>query len=312
MGKRKCIVGIDEAGYGPNLGPFVMSLVAMEVPTNCEPWTALSGVVNKATKGAKGKWIVDDSKKVHVSGSDATEIELQVVPWLGNHFAGMMMLADVWKSSVMSSEFAADEYVTLDTTWPVHGGVAGCGKLNGAMLQADVALLHLRTVMIFPREFNQLIDQQDSKAAAPLTGIERLLKDAQKCDWFKQAEEVTIAVDRLGGRAKYWDYVQDIFSETFVSTVEEGLCSRYQAGEKISISFEVKADQNHFPVALASMISKYWREVLMGQFNAFFRIHLPEVKATAGYPEDAKRFWKDVAAVREKLGLADEAWWRKR
>ena len=26
------IVGLDEAGYGPNLGPFVMSLVAFRVP----------------------------------------------------------------------------------------------------------------------------------------------------------------------------------------------------------------------------------------------------------------------------------------
>jgi ribonuclease HII len=88
--------------------------------------------------------------------------------------------------------------------------------------------------------------------------------------------------------------------------------SRYQVGERIEITFIVEADQSSLPVALASMLSKHWRELLMRQFNAWFKTHYAEVTPTAGYPMDSTRFWKDVEPVRQRLGLKDQDWWRER
>ncbi|MEM9702931.1 MAG: hypothetical protein AAF907_10870, partial [Planctomycetota bacterium] len=66
------------------------------------------------------------------------------------------------------------------------------------------------------------------------------------------------------------------------------------------------------PVALASLIAKFTRELLMDRFNAWWTEHLPGLKPTAGYPTDAARFRRETAAVRTALGIADDAFWRKK
>jgi hypothetical protein len=60
------------------------------------------------------------------------------------------------------------------------------------------------------------------------------------------------------------------------------------------------------------MFSKYVREIYMETFNAFWQRHLPELKPTAGYHQDAGRFLADIASTREKLSVPDEVLIRKR
>jgi ribonuclease HII len=122
-----------------------------------------------------------------------------------------------------------------------------------------------------------------------------------------------VTVDRLGGRMRYAERVKAWFPGLAVSCLEEtNLISRYRAGDRIEITFIVEADQSSLPVALASMLSKHWRELFMHQFNAWFKTHHGEITPTAGYPGDSTRFWTDVEPVRLKLGLKDEDWWRER
>ena len=83
-------------------------------------------------------------------------------------------------------------------------------------------------------------------------------------------------------------------------------------GDNIEISFLVEADGNSLPVALASMLSKYLREIFMGQFNAWFQEQQPGIKPTAGYPVDSHRFWQDAEPTRLRLELKNEDWWRER
>ena len=58
-------VGIDEAGYGPNLGPLVQASAAFRVPTptNCL-WEAFAKDARRAA-GRDARVVVDDSKLVH-------------------------------------------------------------------------------------------------------------------------------------------------------------------------------------------------------------------------------------------------------
>jgi hypothetical protein len=48
----------------------------------------------------------------------------------------------------------------------------------------------------------------------------------------------------------------------------------------------------------------------MRQFNAFWAKHVPGIKPTAGYPADAKRFYREIEPAMKKLGIAKEAVWR--
>src|SRR5262245_55989163 len=64
------VVGIDEAGYGPNLGPFVQAAVALELPDD-DPggWATLKSSIRRAHEDDDGRLLVDDSKKVYAGGN---------------------------------------------------------------------------------------------------------------------------------------------------------------------------------------------------------------------------------------------------
>ncbi len=58
------------------------------------------------------------------------------------------------------------------------------------------------------------------------------------------------------------------------------------------------------PVALASMISKYTRELLMARFQSWFLGHTPRTfRPTAGYASDGKRFLTEISPLLPALGI---------
>ena len=73
----------------------------------------------------------------------------------------------------------------------------------------------------------------------------------------------------------------------------------------------MKAEVN-FPVALASLVCKYVRELSMHAFNQFWSEQVPGLKPTAGYPLDAVRFKQDIAEAQKRLGITDDVLWRER
>ena len=75
--------------------------------------------------------------------------------------------------------------------------------------------------------------------------------------------------------------------------------------------FQTKAEE-HLPVAVASMVSKYVREVVMLEFNAWWKQLIPELKPTKGYPVDAARFLKDIEDELHRQPIAQETIWRCR
>ena len=60
------------------------------------------------------------------------------------------------------------------------------------------------------------------------------------------------------------------------------------------------------------MLSKYLRELLMLEFNRFWQARVPGLKATAGYPGDAERFYAAIRPAVRDLGLDDNALWRRK
>jgi hypothetical protein len=84
------------------------------------------------------------------------------------------------------------------------------------------------------------------------------------------------------------------------------------SGRRVQVTFEPRADVNHFCVALASMISKYLRELLMMEFNRFWQARVPKLKSTAGYPLDARRFWAEIRPAASELGIGADALWRRK
>jgi ribonuclease HII len=117
-----------------------------------------------------------------------------------------------------------------------------------------------------------------------------------------------VIVDRQGGRIQYLRPLQLAFPDASIRILAEdpSLC-RYEllrGASRLTVSFAPEADDRHLPVALASMIAKYVRELLMGRMNRWFQQELPALRPTAGYHQDARRFLGEVEPVIERLRLS--------
>src|SRR5206468_324867 len=123
-------------------------------------------------------------------------------------------------------------------------------------------------------------------------------------------------IDKHGGRNCYAAVLQNALPDSMIVAEQESAArSAYKAlGLERAVRFviEPRADLQHFCVALASMVSKYLREVLMGEFNRFWQSHIPELRPTAGYPTDSARFLQAIRPTMERLGVPEEAIWRRK
>ena len=61
---------------------------------------------------------------------------------------------------------------------------------------------------------------------------------------------------------------------------------------------------------MASMVCKYLREVGMKEFNDFWSRHVPGLNPTAGYPEDAKRYYAAIRDAMVELKIDEATIWR--
>jgi hypothetical protein len=90
---------------------------------------------------------------------------------------------------------------------------------------------------------------------------------------------------------------------------ELGIYEVRHQGRAIEFRFQPKGEK-HLPTALASMTAKYLRELAMRPFNAFWQQHVTDLRPTAGYYNDAVRFYADIRGAKRRLKIAERLIWR--
>jgi hypothetical protein len=177
-------------------------------------------------------------------------------------------------------------------------------RLRAAAAAAGVELAGLRVTRVAPAAFNAEVARRDNKARALFTWVAPLLAQA----WTLPGAGPRLAVlDKEGGRDRYLPLLGAAFPDARVHrrTAEGPERSCYaldRGGVRATVLVEARGER-HLPVALASMLAKYVRELAMEAWNAFWTRAVPGLRPTAGYPQDAARFLDAIEPARAQLGL---------
>jgi ribonuclease HII len=140
-----------------------------------------------------------------------------------------------------------------------------------------------------------MVDTVRNKSNVLFSATAELLMEA----WKKYAENsLQVIIDRQGGRVHYREHLLRLFEGAKLRILKETPSSSSyeitQADRYMRLHFVVKADNDYLPVSLASMVSKYLRELLVANINQYFLSFHPQLKPTAGYWKDGLRFLKDI------------------
>ena len=298
------LVGIDEAGFGPILGPLVVSSSTFSLPHHLltsDLWRILRKSVGNKRKRLTGRLLITDSKRAHSKSLGIKHLERTVLACLkciGKEPTTLTELISIlcpnclerlsdypWYRDAASQPILAD-----DADKAIASAV-----LADDMASNGIELLELRSCCLDVAYYNRMVGSVRNKASVLFTATSRLIKNA--FDNFA-GDDLQVIVDRQGGRVHYRRILQRMFADMELKILHESpATSSYELqanGKQMRLHFVVEADERFLPVSLASMLSKYLRELLVGSMNRYFVGFHPNLRPTAGYWKDGLRFIKDL------------------
>ncbi len=318
------LIGTDEAGYGPRLGPLVISAAVFWVDSwddGADLYRRLKGVISKEPprRAAHRRVAIADSKALYSPTIGLAALERGVLAALGLVNRCPADWLDIWH---MLDPHAIERLPTMpwhidyDLRLPVAVDPDDLAKLVPALAcrleQAGVRLVSLASRAVFPDEFNCANDRWGNKSETLSKTTLGLLGDVlEHC----QHEPVRVVCDKHGGRNFYGRHLQEQFPDPWIEVYRESAKEsvyRWHRGQQhVEATFRA-GGESFLPAALASMTSKYLRELSMRAFNEFWCGRIDGLRPTAGYPTDADRFRTAVGPTQQALGIDDHIMWRSR
>lgn len=294
------IVGIDENGLGPRLGPLVATAVTIEVERY--------DVKRLARAGARSG--VGDSKATAGFGKMALAESVSLA--LAERQCGTPIngIDDLFEAVAVDGALAlrapcpgstARQCWSASLPLPLFGGDAAEGRrILDRLGRSGVRVERARSAIACARLYNEGVDRWGSKLRVDLSLFERLLRDARRAG----REDLTAICGMVGGVRKYIPQFTEIAAEHVEIVSEARAAAHYRVQGVGEVRFEVDSDANHLPVALASMLGKYVREIAMARQNRFYQEHDPELPDVSGYHDPVTgRFVDATRLLRGKLGI---------
>lgn len=288
--------GVDEAGYGPMLGPLVVGCAALDSERpEAELWQDLASVVHLSADRWDGL-VVQDSKLLFRRASGIRRLEEGCLSFAGSATGRRPeTLGDLLRS--LNAPFSLDSYPWYELAEAMPVPLAAdparidefSSALTSAIGSAKVRIAMLRAQPVFSGMFNDEVAGGKSKSDVVFQRVVahvRALLESTTGDIF-------LTCDKLGGRNHYAAMLHHSFG-AWVNILREGHTSSHYSmelqGRSVHISFVQDGEREAPTVALASMFSKYLRELFLHLLNNYWCERVHGLTPTSGYVQDARRF----------------------
>jgi hypothetical protein len=171
------LIGTDEAGYGPNLGPLVISATVWQVDgraSGCNLYQRLSKCVRPAPGAASCRRMVwGDSKVLYQSATGLALLErglLAALSLLGPCPPDWEALWEILAPDATNEFQQLPWYAGFGCRLPFEVDAKdlerACARLQKGMEAAGVRLVAIRSCAVFPERFNRVVEHHNNKAAA--------------------------------------------------------------------------------------------------------------------------------------------------
>ena len=335
------VIGTDEAGYGPNIGPLVITATGwlledsdgyskpFSKPGLPDLFQYFSHLFCSLDEPAGDRIPIGDSKKIYQSGNGLSGLERAVLPLAGFDEGENRKSQRTWEN-LLDSFLARESFFQAADILPWY-------RDFNPVLPIDLDPLHLASQRSFlespspargkllkpvsriiePFEFNRRCRELGNKSTLLSRTTLEVIRDlVTQANSIYPIHGIHIQCDKHGGRNHYAGMIQSVFEDCWVqvdSESRERSCYRLQQdGTSYHFEFVARGDSLFPSIALSSMVSKYLREICMMALNRFWQCRKKELLPTAGYPADARRFRQEIADSLPELGLQESDWWRER
>lgn len=303
-------MGVDENGLGPRLGPLVATSVVLEASRYpraalCKRGLGL-GLTDSKETGGFGRMAFTESVALALVERGAARL-----PTSGDALLDCIAPASRPRLRACCPDDAtAGQCWSVDPSLPMFGGRVADGRrlLDQLIGRSNLRIVDVQSRVACAGLLNARLSEGINKLAIDLELFEDLIATV----FVRHGSPLLVLCGMIGGIRDYASRFSRFDSNRVEALANRQGQRRYAVDGLGELRFEVDADARHLPVALASIVGKYVREVCMHRIGEFYRSDLPGLALVSGYHDPVTtRFIEATEDSRRRLGIASDCFRRR-